>query len=128
MQRRLTVEEHRVAIQQVAIHDVALVQLDGLRVDVLEADVASVHADNRLRTRIRIRTGLNHRIQTVNVVRRHPLRESQIHGYFHRNTQLLDGDVGVRRNNRAGGELHALALQIVADASLLRAQSLGQRL
>lgn len=36
VERRLTVEEHGVAVQEVAVHNITLVELDGLRVHVLE--------------------------------------------------------------------------------------------
>ncbi len=54
----------------------------------------------------------------------HALRESQVHRDFLRNTELSDGDVGVGSNNGARTELHALALDVVANTTLLAPQTL----
>ncbi len=124
VQRWLTVEEHRVTVEEVTVHHVTLVQLDGLRVHVLERNHAAIRALDGLRTRIRVRAVLHKGVQAVDVERGGALREGEVHSDLHRHTELLYGDVGVRCNDGTGGELHALTLQVVTDAALLRAETL----
>ena len=131
VERRLTIEEDGVAVDHMTVHHVALEELEGAELrlrDVLQRDRASVGALNGLRARVLVRSVLDKRVHPVDVEGRDALREGQIHRDLVGNTELLDGDVRVRRDHGTGGELHALALEIVADATLLRAEALADGL
>lgn len=132
MERRLAVEEYRVAVHHMPIHDVAFVDLNCLCIDVFETDHStrfgpSRRSLNRLGARILVWSILDKSIQTIDVVGRGALRKGEIHRDLQRNTEFLYRDVGIRRNDRPRRELHALALEIVADASLLCTEALLKR-
>ena len=56
------------------------------------------------------------------------LGEGHVGGDRARNADLVDLQVGVRGDDGAGGEVHALAHQVASDAALLALQPLFDRL
>ena len=110
------------------IDDIADVENNLTAIDMVERLDAPVRAYNSLRTRMLLRTILNELIHLLLVVRRHLLRHREVERDLQRNTDLTDGDVRIRSDDRAGGELHTLALNVVADAPLLGAETLLDRL
>ena len=119
VESRLAVEEDDVTIHQVTIDNITDVKNNLLRIHVAETDNAAIGATDRLRTRELQRTVLDELVQLVTIEASDPLRASQVHRNLLRHTQLRDRDVRVRCDNGAGGELHTLALNVVADATLL---------
>uniref|UniRef100_A0A6C0L9X3 Uncharacterized protein n=1 Tax=viral metagenome TaxID=1070528 RepID=A0A6C0L9X3_9ZZZZ len=124
VQSRLTVEQDRVIVHEVAVHNVAEVEHDLLRVHVAKTDNTTVNTANCLRTRILERAVLNQAVQLVAIEDGHTLRASQVHSNLFRNAELSDGNVRVRSNNGTGREFHTLALDVVPDTSFLAAQAL----
>ena len=120
VQRRLAVEEHNVSIQQMAVHHIALAEIQSLGIHEAQRHRALVLLEeHRLGARVLIGSVADVAHQTVAVVDAHNLGEGQVHGNLQRHTQLVQLDIGVGRNDGAGGEVHALAHQVSTDTARL---------
>ena len=128
VQRRLPIEEDVVAVNHMPVHDVALVQIDHVGVDVPQRDHPLLLLDeDRLGTRVfRAVADVHH--QAVAVVGRHDFGLREVCRNLFRNAELVDVNVGVGRDDGAGGEIDSLAHQVATDAAGLGAQSGLERL
>lgn len=52
-------------------------------------------------------------------------REGEVHGDLEWDAELLDGDVWVWCDDGAGREVHSLAHEVAADATVLELQTVG---
>ena len=124
VERRLSVEQHNVPVNQMAIHHVPIVQDNLIRIHVLQRNHTPILAHNRLSTWPLVRPILNKRVEFGLVELSHTVRKGEIRGDLHRHSQFLNGDIGIGRNHRTSRKLHTLALDVVADAALLGADAL----
>jgi hypothetical protein len=107
-----------------AVHHVTNVEHDFAAIHMLQRLDAAVRAHNRLGTGMDVGPILDELVHLGLVVRRDLLGHGQIDRNLDGHANLCDGDIGIRSNHGTGGELHALPLDIVADAPLLGAQAL----
>ena len=117
VERRLAIEEHVVAIDHVAVNDVALVEIDHVGVHVLEG-----HHPLLLFEKHGLGTGVLHTVldvhhQAIAVVGGHNLGLGQVRRNLFRYTQFIDINVGIGRNDGAGGEVDTLAHQITTHTT-----------
>ena len=128
VQRRLPIEEDVVAVNHVAVNNVALVEVDHVGVDVPQRDHPLLLLDeDRLGTRVfRAVADVHH--QAVAVVGRHDFGLREVCRNLFRNSELVDVNVGVGRDDGAGGEVDTLAHQVATHAAGLGAQTRLERL
>ena len=124
MQRGLPIKEDDVAVIEMTIDDVTEMEHDLLRVHMLERDHAAVGAHDGLGAGKLVGAILHEPVHLVAIVGRDLLGEGEVHRDFQGDTDLGDREVRVGRDDGAGRELYALALDVVADAALLRAEAL----
>ena len=120
MKRRLTIEEHNVAVDQMTVNHVALPNIDRIGIHISQAQCAVIYLEiHRLGSRMLIRTILDVAHQTIAVVRTDNLREGQIHSNLLRNTKLIQLNVSIGCDNRTCREVHTLSHQVTTHTSCL---------
>jgi len=118
VERRLTIKQHNVAIHQVAVDNVAVAQINRVGCHVAQTDHALILLEKHgLGARVLLGTICNCLQQAVAVVHGHHLGEGQVRRNLERNTELVQLNVGIGRNDGAGREVHTLAHQIAADTA-----------
>jgi hypothetical protein len=139
VQRGLPVEQHDVAVLEVALHHGAgqHVQLRGqLRVLRGDLDAPPVGADDVVDPRqvfaAHAEGGLGAALDQLpgllDVVRRDLDGHGQLAGRVDRHADLVDADVGVGADDGAGAEVDALPRQVAAEAAFLALEALAQGL
>ena len=125
VERRLSVEEHDVAVQEVAVDDVAELQLHAAaRLDALQLDERAARRDLDVDgAGVLRRPVLDRELQPLDVVGAHDLRHAERLGDAERHAELLDRDVWVGRDDGTGALVDALAAQVASDAALLALQA-----
>lgn len=120
VKRRLAVEEHNVAVDEVAMHDVALAKLNVLRIDLAEIDGAIFLRElDGLGTWMLIGSIANLLHEAFAILRSHTFGEGEIRRDLRRNAEFVEINIGIRRNHRAGREVDTLTHQIAANTALL---------
>ena len=128
VERRLTVEQHNVAVNQMAVDHIALTNINRIRTDEAKVHHAGILLEeHRLGTRMRIGTVANVRGQTVAIVRVHNLGEGQVHGNLGRHTKLVQVNVRIGRDDRTGREVDTLSHQVSADTPCLGTEARLER-
>ena len=106
------------------MYHVSVAELNLLGIDILEGDrLVLARQVYRLCTRVLVGTIADVLHQALPVVGRHTLGKGQVLGDLFRNTQLIDVDVGIRSDNRAGREVYALPHEVSANTSSLCPQA-----
>ena len=124
MERGLAVEENDVTVDEVAVDDVTLVEVDLIRVDVAQAEVRAIALEvDVLRTRVARRSVADIAQETLAIVGIDRLREGQVHRDLLRHTELVEVDGRIGRDDRTGGEVHALAHEIATHTTGLRSEA-----
>ncbi len=124
VKRRLAVEEHNVAINEVTMDDVALTKLNVLGVDLAKIDRAIFLGEkDGLGTRMLVGAITNTLHEAFTILRSHTFGKREIRGDLRRNTEFIEVDVGIRRNDGTGREVDTLAHQIAANTALLGAHT-----
>src|SRR5581483_2938253 len=138
VQRGLAVEQHDVAVHEVALdHEAGLEALRHLRgVDVRDLEAAAVGAEDVVDAGLvdaahaggGARAAGDQLLDLLVVVRRDLDGDRQFARGLHGDAHVVDADVGVGRDHRAGAEVDALAGEVAAEAALLALEALGERL
>lgn len=124
VKRRLAVEEHDVAVDEVAVDDVALAELDALGVNLAKIHGAIFGSElDGLGTRMLVGTIAHVLHEALAILESHTFRERQVGSDLRRHAELVEINVGIRRNHRASREVHALAHEVTTDTTLLRAHA-----
>eukprot|EP00958_Prasinococcus_capsulatus_P026051 scaffold4543_cov350-Prasinococcus_capsulatus_cf.AAC.1 len=129
VQRGLPVEEHEVAVLQVALHLEAVLEaaVAGALVQVAQVEAHAVLADDEAGAHLPVGGVRAHRhelLQALDVVGGDRLRHGQVARDGPGHAHLVHRDVGVGRDHRARREVDALAHQVAADAPLLALEAL----
>mmetsp|Transcript_41853 Transcript_41853/g.107090 ORF Transcript_41853/g.107090 Transcript_41853/m.107090 type:complete len:579 (+) Transcript_41853:833-2569(+) len=126
VQAGLAVEEHHVAISQVALHDVAHLELrrDALAVAILEEPLAAIGEQHKPGARVRGDAIHDALPQALDVVRGDALGVRERSGHLDGDAYLVDADVGVGGDDSSAAEVDALAAEVAAEAALLALQPL----
>ena len=102
------------------VNHVALPNIDRIGIHISQAQCAVIYLEiDRLGSWMLVRTILDVSHQTIAVVGTDNLREGQIHGNLLWNTELIQLNVGIGRNNRTRREVHALSHQVTTHTSCL---------
>mmetsp|Transcript_9852 Transcript_9852/g.28938 ORF Transcript_9852/g.28938 Transcript_9852/m.28938 type:complete len:381 (-) Transcript_9852:863-2005(-) len=129
VQRGLAVEEHHVAVLEVALHAVAHLEVTVRRpLGHLEVPARAVGADDVARARQVVGSIVHELLQARHVERRHHLGVGEGRGDGPRHAHLVDGQVGVRGDHGARGKVHTLAHEVAAHAPVLALEPLGDGL
>ena len=137
VQRRLAVEQDRVAGQQVPVDDVANLQVVRLLLQQVAVVVAREELERQppavgllddARARVLVRARADHPPQPLQVERVDALGERHVHTHIERHAQLVQLEERVGRDDRPRRKVDALAHQVPADAALLGLEPLPNRL
>ena len=91
VQRRLSVEKHHVAVQQVALNNCPWDEVDSASVaNILQADAVTVRLDDVIRPRMDVRAPSDEVCQLIVVEGCHTLGEGECHRHTPRNADLVD--------------------------------------
>jgi len=124
VKRGLTIEEHDVPVDKVAVNHITLTQIHRIGIDVAETERPIIRLEiHRLGAWVLVGTIADVSDQALAIVGRHDLRKGQIGRDLLRNTQLIEVDVGIRRDDRPGREVHALTHQITTHTTRLRTEA-----
>ena len=126
VQGGLAVEEDGVPVVQVALHHVARAQLgrDAAAVAVLQEPAPAVREAHKVGARPAAHAGEDAGAQVGQVVRGDAGRVGQGHGDGAGDAHLADAQVGVGRDDGAGGKVDALARQVAPEPALLALEAL----
>mmetsp|Transcript_11636 Transcript_11636/g.39767 ORF Transcript_11636/g.39767 Transcript_11636/m.39767 type:complete len:267 (-) Transcript_11636:661-1461(-) len=125
VQGGLAVEQHVVVVLQVALHLVAHLEVVvRLLSGVAEVDARAVRANNVQGPGVFAGPIVHEGLEHLHVEGRDDLRVGERLRDGPRHAHLVDGQVWVRRDDRARGEVHALAHEIAADAAVLALEAL----
>ena len=103
VERRLTVEEDNVSVDQVAVNDVALAEVNGIGIHIPKAEGPLVTLEvDRLGAGMLVGSIADIRQQALAVVGTDNLGEGQVQSNLLGNTELVEVNVGVGRDDRAG--------------------------
>ena len=129
VQRRLTVEEHAVAVDHVPLHLVPVLEsLVALAFHEPKVQALAILADDVLGpslARGRVRAVLDELTQALDVVRGHRLRVGHVESDRPRDAELVEHQVGVGRDHRARRKVNALTHQVTPNPASLTLETLG---
>jgi len=131
VQRRLTVEQHIVAVVQVSIHNVAGHELRRQHVAIRVAQrlgLMSAREPHILGTRPHIGAIAHDAAHLLDVEIIDLLGERQVHSNLDWHTQLIQTDVRIRRDDGTRTLIHTLAIQVATNAPLLLLETIRNRL
>ena len=128
VQTRLPVEEHIVAVAQMALHDPAGLQSDLAAPVVLEINALARVTDHIASAGVFGRPIADQFRQVRSVKRRHPLGVCEVASNTARHADLVELQVRVARNHGTCREVHTLAHQVATQAALLALEACADRL
>ena len=128
VQRRLPIEHNVVAVDHVPLDNVAALQVQIARLGVkAQVDAVAVVAYDVLGARVVGGAATHQVVHVVDVEGRDELGKGHVLRNGARHTHLVDGQVGVGRDDGARAEVDTLSHEVAADAALfaLEARSYG---
>ena len=128
MQRRLSVEQHKIVVLQVPLDYPAVLQETACSLIVPQVYPVSSISDNILCSRILVRPVLYQLLQVDDVVRRHSFRICQISRYAVRHSDLVQVQVGISSDDGTSGEIHTLSHQVASETPFFALQTGSDRL
>jgi hypothetical protein len=115
VERRLTVEEDSIAVDEMTVYDVAHTEVNHVCIGILEGERAFIVFDvDRFGTGVFGRTISDVHGESITIVGCDNLRFCKIHGDFEWNTELVYINVSIGGDNRACGEIYTFAHEIPA--------------
>ena len=128
VQRRLTIEQDDVSVHHVTFDFVTVLETLFTRL-LQEAKIESltIFTNDVTRTgltRRRMRAVLNQALKAIDVVRRHGFRIRHVQRDGPRNSELVEHQVWIGRNDGTRREIHALTHQVASNSTRLALQTL----
>mmetsp|Transcript_24871 Transcript_24871/g.58302 ORF Transcript_24871/g.58302 Transcript_24871/m.58302 type:complete len:405 (-) Transcript_24871:178-1392(-) len=125
MQRRLTIEKNDIAIAQVTLDDPSVGQEKiGLVLHITKIDAGTIRTNDVLGTRVSGRTVGDESTQLSKIEGSDVDRHGQVHGHRPGDTNLMNTEVGIGGDDRAGTEIDTLAHEVATNTTLLTLETL----
>lgn len=120
VERRLAVEEHDVAVDEVTMNDVTLAKLNVLRIDLAKIHGAIFLGElDGLGTRMLLGTIANLLHEAFAILQCDTLGEREIRRNLRRNTEFIQLNVGIGRDHRTSREVDTLTHEVATNTTLL---------